>query len=266
MCIIASILLVLIIYTVWANKALELNTYTVTSSKLPAAFDGFRIAHISDLHNCEIGKNNTRLLKMLREAKPDIIAITGDLIDSRNTNMAVALNFVTNATEIAPCYYVPGNHESRISEYPAFREQLEQLGVTVLENENVTITSGQDSITISGLVDPAFPGIDPGAILQDLHNPAQYTVLLSHRPEIFDLYAEKGVDLVLSGHAHGGQVRLPLIGGLYAPAQGPLPKYEDGIHQNGQTSMVVSRGIGNSLFPIRIGNRPEVVLIELKNQ
>ena len=115
--VVAAILFALIAWIIWSNTALELNTYTISSSKLPQSFDGYRIAHVSDLHNAEMGKNNEKLLTMLRDTDPDMIAITGDLVDSRNTDLEVALLFVREAVKIAPCYYVTGNHEARISEY-----------------------------------------------------------------------------------------------------------------------------------------------------
>lgn len=257
-CLLAACLL-LLCQAIWANTALELNSYTVKSSKLPQGFDGFRVAQVSDLHNAEI----KGLVDMLRKAQPDIIALTGDLIDSRNTDIQAALHFIEQAVCIAPCYYVPGNHESRIDEYSAFRDQLKELGVTVLENETVTLTAGADTITLAGMKDPDFTDTDITTVMAEVYDAESFTLLLSHRPELFAQYVQQGFDLVLSGHAHGGQIRLPLIGGLFAPEQGFFPKYDTGLYQNGATSMVVSRGIGNSLFPLRIGNRPEVVIIEL---
>ena len=124
-CVLAGIFLVLIVWTAWGNTALELNTYTISSRDLPDAFDGYRIAQISDLHNAEFGDGNQRLLDMLREAEPDMIAITGDLIDSRKTNVAIALAFAEEAVQIAPCYYVSGNHEARVSEYQDLKTGLE---------------------------------------------------------------------------------------------------------------------------------------------
>ena len=123
--VVAAVLLALIIWTVWGNTALELNTYTISSDILPEAFDGYRIAHISDLHNAEMGKDNEKLLDMLRETEPDIIAITGDIINSRNTNIDIALQFTKAAMEIAPCYYVTGNHEARISKYDELKAGME---------------------------------------------------------------------------------------------------------------------------------------------
>ncbi len=268
-----AILLVLVIWTVWGNTALEKNMYTITSEKLPKAFDGYRIAHISDLHNAEMGNNNEKLLALLRDAQSDIIAITGDLIDSRNTDVEVALQFAEEAIKIAPCYYVTGNHEARVSEYGEFKEGLAELGVVVLEDEILEIERSGETIALLGVNDPSFQTdylfsdsamIIQGKLQELMNKEDTYTVLLSHRPELFETYIKSGVDLVLSGHAHGGQFRLPFVGGLAAPNQGLFPKYDAGLYTNERTSMIVSRGIGNSIFPFRFNNRPEVILIELE--
>ena len=271
---IAAVLLALVVWTVWGNTALELNTYTVGSKELPDAFDGYRIAQVSDLHNAEFGDGNQRLLDMLREAEPDMISITGDLIDSRKTNIAVALAFAEEAVRIAPCYYVSGNHEARVPEYRELKAGLEAAGVTVLDDARVEIEISGKSITIIGVNDPSFLAdyLTSDAAVMDCKlselpsEDAGFTILLSHRPELFDTYAAHDMDLVLTGHAHGGQFRLPLIGGLIAPNQGLFPKYDDGLYSEGNTNMIVSRGLGNSILPFRFNNRPEVVLIELKSQ
>lgn len=259
------LLLVLLIWALWGNKALQLSAHTLLSPDLPEAFDGYRIAHISDLHNAQMGKDNQTLLAMLRQAKPDMIAITGDLIDSRRTDIQVALDFVAEAVKIAPCYYVNGNHESRIAQYADLREGLIALGVTVLEDSRAVIERNGQTISVLGVNDPAFSG-DMAPRLQQLtegHN--GYTLLLSHRPELFDAYVQNGVDLVLAGHAHGGQFRLPFVDGLIAPHQGFFPKYDAGLYTQADTAMLVSRGIGNSLFPLRFNNRPEVLLVTLRS-
>lgn len=272
-CILSGILLILIVWTAWGNAALELNTYTISSRGLPDAFDGYRIAQVSDLHNAEFGGGNQRLLDMLREAEPDMIAITGDLIDSRKTNIAVALAFAEEAVRIAPCYYASGNHEARVPEYRELKAGLEAAGVTVLDDARVEIEISGKSITIIGVNDPSFLAdyLTSDAAVMDRKlselssEDASFTILLSHRPELFDTYAAHDMDLVLTGHAHGGQFRLPLIGGLIAPNQGLFPKYDDGLYSEGNTNMIVSRGLGNSIIPFRFNNRPEVVLIELKS-
>jgi len=271
--VVAAFLLALIAWIVWGNTALELNTYTISSSKLPQSFDGYRIAHVSDLHNAEMGKDNEKLLSMLRDADPDMIAITGDLIDSRHTDIEVALQFIRAAAKIAPCYYVTGNHEARVNEYGELKAGMEAAGVTVLEDVRTEISMEGETITLIGVNDPSYQTdylfgdaeSVMNAKLEDLHTENDgFTILLSHRPELFDTYADHDIDLILSGHAHGGQFRLPFIGGLVAPNQGLFPEYDAGIYTEGNTNMLVSRGVGNSILPFRINNRPEVTLIELQ--
>lgn len=262
---VAVFLLVLAVWVLWGSKALQLNAHTHLSPDLPEAFDGYRIAHISDLHNAQMGRDNAKLLALLEQAQPDMIAMTGDLIDSRRTDVQVALDFVAQAVKIAPCYYVTGNHEARISEYTTLRDGLLDLGVTVLEDSLAVIERGGQTISVLGVNDPNFYTDDNmTSRLQPLTEGQDgYALLLSHRPELFSTYVQSGVDLVLSGHAHGGQFRLPFVGGLIAPHQGFFPEYDSGLYTQGGTSMLVSRGIGNSLFPLRFNNRPEVLLITL---
>lgn len=273
--VVAAVLIALVIWIAWGNTALELNTYAVTSSRLPQSFDGYRIAHISDLHNAEMGEDNEKLLTMLREADPDMIAITGDLIDSRNTNVEIALQFAQEAMKIAPCYYVSGNHEARVNEYEELKTGLISAGVIILEDAQTEISIEGQTIMLIGVNDPSFKTdylfgdseTVMNAKLTELHTDGEaFTILLSHRPELFDAYAEHDVDLVLSGHAHGGQFRLPFIGGVVAPNQGLFPEYDAGIYTDGNTNMLVSRGVGNSILPFRINNRPEVILIELQTK
>lgn len=270
----ALLLIAVISWIVWGNTALQLNTYTILSDRLPKAFNGYRIAHISDLHNAEMGKDNGNLLVMLKDAKPDIIAITGDFIDSRNTDIEIALQFAEKAAHIAPCYYVTGNHEAIVPEYDEFRSGLTKLGIVVLEDERIDLEMNDETITLIGVNDPSFKFDDffddaelvmKNQLRELVKKDDGFTLLLSHRPELFDLYVDSGIDLVLSGHTHGGQFRLPFVGALVAPNQGLFPKYDAGLYSAESTNMIVSRGIGNSIIPFRINNRPEVILIELKS-
>ena len=266
-------LLTVIIWTIWGNTALMVNTVTVTAGRIPAAFSGFRIAQVSDLHNAEFGENNVRLLELLSESRPDIIVITGDLVDSGHTDIDIAISFAEEAARIAPVYYVTGNHEARLSQYDRLRNGLEAAGVSMLEDRAVELERDGEKITLVGLSDPDFTvrgdifGEVPAMVSTKLESLADtessYTILLSHRPELFESYASSGIDLVLSGHAHGGQFRLPFIGGLVAPNQGLFPKYDAGVYMESSTQMVVSRGIGNSIIPVRFNNRPEIVIVEL---
>ena len=273
--VVASLLIALVFWIVWGNTALQLNTYTVSSDRLPEAFNGYRIAHISDLHNAKIGENNKNLIAMLQDAEPDIIAITGDLIDSRNTDIEIAIQFAEEAVKIAPCYYVTGNHEARVSEYDDLKNGLTELGIIILEDERIYLDHNGETITLIGINDPSFKsdylfGDSETVVethLQELMNESDsFTLLLSHRPELFEIYVNNEVDLVLSGHAHGGQFRLPFVGGLVAPNQGLFPKYDAGLYTEENTNMIVSRGIGNSILPFRFNNRPEVILIELQSK
>lgn len=240
---------------------------------IPAVFSGFRIAQVSDLHNSEFGKNNTELLKLLSESRPDIIVITGDLIDANHTDVGIALCFAQESVRIAPTYYVTGNHEAASPQYDTLKAGLEEAGVIVLEDEAVSLERNGETITLLGLGDPDFTvkgdmfGETSAMVSTKLKNlddgEGGYTILLSHRPELFETYVNCSIDLVFAGHAHGGQFRLPFIGGVIAPNQGLFPKYDGGLYTDGGTNMVVSRGIGNSIIPLRFNNRPEIVLVEL---
>lgn len=260
-------------YIIWGNKALELTGISVSSYKLPQSFDGFKIAHISDLHNAEFGKDNAKLISLLEKSDPDIIAITGDIFDCHRTDVDVSIAFAQKAINIAPCYYVPGNHEQRVPEaYDKLLKAFEEIGITVLDNKALTIERAEDSINILGVNDPGFEVDylfgDTESVMRNhlsnlVKNKESFNLLLSHRPELFEVYSDFNVDLVLTGHAHGGQFRLPFIGGLYAPNQWFFPEYDSGLYTEDNTNMIVSRGLGNSLFPFRIGNRPQIILVEL---
>lgn len=271
--VIAALLALLTAWIVWSNTALEVNFTVVSSGDLPNSFSGFRIAQVSDLHNTEFGEGNETLLRLLDESAPDVILLTGDLVDSRRTDIGVGIAFAEQAVQIAPTYYVTGNHEARLLEYSELKAGLEAAGVIVLENERVELERSGESITLLGIDDPSFRtdyllGDEETVVrstLQDLTGEEEeFTLLLSHRPELFAVYADIGIDLVFSGHAHGGQFRLPFVGGLFAPGQGLFPKYDAGLYTSKETSMIVSRGIGNSILPFRINNPPEVVLVELQ--
>ena len=251
---------------IWENHAVRSNTVEVASEKLPAAFDGFTIVQISDLHNARFGKDQEKLVALLKAAQPDLIAITGDLIDKRRPGMQNALRFVERAVAIAPVYYVTGNHEAKSKEFPLLKEALGRLGVTLLLDQTVPIERGGAHIALAGLSDARFVTADKTKFaavsaekLSAFLPKEGFTLLLAHRPELFAVYRAAGADLTLCGHAHGGQFRLPFVGGLIAPNQGLFPKYTAGLYREEGKCMVVSRGLGNSSIPIRLNNRPEVV-------
>ncbi len=264
--------LVVVLWIVWGNVTVGVTRYSITSELLPAAFAGYKIIVISDLHNAQFGTDNSRIIKIVEKEQPDLIAITGDLVDSNRTDVEAAVTTVRGLQKIAPCYYVTGNHEAWIgSEYLELEEKLPAENVHILHDQCILIDRDGQKIQLAGVDDPDFAegnSLERHRILQaklkQMTLSEEYSVLLSHRPELFEVYVEAGVDLVLSGHAHGGQFRLPFIGGIVAPDQGLFPKYDAGLYTGNNTKMIVSRGIGNSIIPIRINNRPEIVVVELK--
>ena len=264
--IIIATTVIITVYFLWGNLSIATTEISVKSSSLPSSFDGFKIVHGSDLHNDEFGDDNQRLLSLIRSTQPNIIAITGDLIDSRRTDFDVAEDFVENALKIAPVYYSTGNHESRLKNFSSAEKEFIEEGAVVLRNKSVYIEKGNDSILIAGIDDPDFKSIDTSSAIKSIKEDGVFTILLSHRPEIFDIYCQEDIDLTLSGHAHGGQFRFPFIGGLYAPHQGFMPQYTSGLYTNGSSDMIVSRGLGKSIFPLRFNNRPEIVVITLKSK
>lgn len=273
------VIIILIIASISLFFILQNNDITTTqidyiNAKVPEEFSGYKIVHISDLHNKRFGKNQKRLLNKIKDVSPDIIVITGDLIDRRRYDLDTAMMFVNGAVEIAPMYYVSGNHEAWSGDYKNIRDNLLNAGVNVIDDNKVKLTKGNSNIEILGLSDPDFltydymDGTNSSELeqnLMQLSDENNFQILLSHRPELFHIYANENIDLIFSGHAHGGQFRIPFIGGVVAPDQGLVPKYTSGIYKEQQSTLVVSRGLGNSIIPIRIFNRPEVVVITLQN-
>lgn len=272
--ILLSLFLIVLLSGLYCNKNLKTNILNVQFDNLPKNFDGLRIAQISDLHNCERGKGNSKTLELLKKAKPDVIVITGDMIDSRHTRIDIATDFARKAVKIAPCYYVCGNHEARMpEEYAELLRKLKYAGVKTMQNEKVTLAKNNQKITLIGAEDPyvirknsetSNSEIMDNALEKLNAKNSGFTILLSHRPELLPVYAKHNVSLALTGHAHGGQIRLPFIGGLFAPNQGFLPKYCNFFYKEQNTVMIVSSGVGNSQFPIRLLNPPQIPVIILK--
>ncbi|HHY81122.1 MAG TPA: metallophosphoesterase [Clostridiales bacterium] len=270
------IILAALCFIIWQNNSIVVTESDYVNAKIPEAFHNFKIAHISDLHNKRFGKGQTKILKKLKNISPDIIVITGDMIDRRKYDLDAALEFIEGAISIAPVYYVSGNHEAWSGKYESIKESLEKAGVTVLDDIRVELKRGDSTIYISGLSDPDFltssylEGTETTSVEEQLRQWSAYNddfnILLSHRPELFDMYCKYGMDLIFTGHAHGGQFRIPFIGGLVAPDQGFFPKYTSGSHTKNLSTMYVSRGLGNSIVPIRIFNRPEIVVVSLESR
>lgn len=270
--VLSIVFIILMVYPYIGNNMLVINKLQVTSDRIPNGFNGYKIVHLSDLHNKYFGKNQNKLVEKIKKLKPDLIVITGDIVDSRRYNEEPSIKLIEEIKGIAPIYYVPGNHEIRSGKLEEFQKKLQQQGAMVLRNQSKSIIKNNDKIIIAGIDDPTAvkSGKNENDKVQMEINKAikkeyegNYRILLSHRPEKFQLYVNNKLDLVFTGHAHGGQVRIPFLGGLIAPHQGLFPKYTSGKHTSGKTTMIVSRGLGNSIAPIRIFNRPEIVEVTL---
>lgn len=267
-------IVIYIAFSIWQNNSIVISNFDYNKSKLPTEFNNFKIVHISDLHNKVFGDEQDKLIGKVEDLSPDIIVITGDLIDRRRYNLEKAMLFINSAVKIAPVYYVSGNHEAWSGKYYEIKERLIEAGVIVMEDSKLDITRGNNSIKLLGLSDPDFltsdyiDGTDTSKVEEKLKEWSEiegFKILLSHRPELFDLYSENNIDMIFSGHAHGGQIRLPFVGGLVAPDQGLFPKYTAGSYTSNTSTMYVSRGLGNSLFPVRVFNRPEIISVTLKS-
>lgn len=259
------------------NKWLIVSEYEIQSERIPANFSGLKIAHLSDLHDASFGKNQEAVIKKIENVNPDLIFFTGDIIDSNRFNLNKSLQMIDGLVHIAPVYYVTGNHEIATNQVAEITQQLKAHGVNVLQNNYELLERDSETLVIGGIDDPLMrvSELQQESIIvtsniektfHNLDNQSAYILLLSHRPEFMDVYTEKEIDLVFSGHAHGGQIRLPFVGGLIAPGQGWFPSYTSGVYTSQQTNMVVSRGLGNSIIPIRMFNFPEIIVITLKNK
>lgn len=273
------------------NRMIMTTRVEVKSSKLPKSFDGFKIVQLTDLHSADYGPGQHKLLDKVKREEPDLIVITGDLVDAviyRNNSgydaqskAASVIEIAEGLVSMAPVYFVYGNHEMILLNDPdrnVLKVKLEKLGVHILNVGAASVSAGTEHINIVGIQDPStlykdsrFAGLEgneeklramldlacEGVLEED------FSVLLSHRPEYMELYTEYPIDMALTGHAHGGQFRLPLIGGLWAPNQGFFPKYDGGVYKERGLTMIVGRGLGNSVIKFRIFNTPEIVSVTL---
>ena len=270
--IVLLIVIALLLFCSYQNRHLETTYYTYKAEQFGADLEGYRIVQISDLHNAKFGKHNQKLVDRVRECEPDMIVLTGDLVDSNHTNVDRAVQFVDEIVKICPVYYVTGNHEYWLekSEYDELMDGLASAGAVILDDQVVEISRGDAKFRLVGLDDKNLADGTLGTLLNNDQNVAhedsekkEFTVVLAHEPQYLARYAGTGVDLVLSGHAHGGQFRLPFVGGIVAPDQGFLPEYTAGEYYMNGTGMIVSRGLGNSVIPVRLFNYPEIVCVEL---
>ena len=247
---------------------LEISRYEVKSQKLPESFDGFKIVQLSDLHGAEFGEDGMGLVEKVKELEPEIIALTGDFVTDEG-DLAAVKKLAGRLTELCPVYFVSGNHEFGSGLAVKVRNILERAGVKYLSNEYLTISRGEDEILLGGVEDPlAYADmLSPDELAQKMNDaaPDAFKILLGHRNYWMTEYPELPVDLIFCGHAHGGLIRIPGVGGLIGTDRRLFPDFDAGEYNNGRYTLIVSRGLGNSVPIPRVFNRPEIVCVELSS-
>ncbi|MBE6949014.1 MAG: metallophosphoesterase [Ruminococcaceae bacterium] len=260
------VFLILAALTVDSNVRLVTTEYEIYSDKLPESFDGLRVVQLSDLHGDKYGRDNSKLYEAVIAAKPDIIALTGDLFDEY-TDPDYAVTTCRELLKIAPVYYVSGNHEWAKNPRDTF-SNMREVCVNVLRNDYVILEQDGESIVLAGVDDPNGPYdmISREDFVSEIRSETDdYILMLCHRNSEFDTWVDLNVDLVLSGHAHGGIIRLPGIGGLLIHRDDFRSKRVEGTFTKGDTTMVVSRGAGGNGFIPRFYNNPEIVVVVLRS-
>lgn len=251
-----------------SREDLEISRYEVNSKKLPESFDGFKIVQLSDLHGAEFGEDGMELVDKVGSLEPDIIALTGDFVTDEG-DLAAVEKLAGRLTELCPVYFVSGNHEFGSGLAIKVRNILERAGVKYLSNEYLTISRGEDEILLGGVEDPlAYADmLSPDELAQKMNDaaPDAFKILLGHRNYWMTEYPELPVDLIFCGHAHGGLIRIPGVGGLIGTDRRLFPDFDAGEYNNGRYTLIVSRGLGNSVSIPRIFNRPEIVCVELSS-
>ncbi len=255
------------------DSRLETTYYTVESSHIPGSFDGFRIVHLSDYHNDTVPE----LISEVRDEAPDIILCTGDMSDDKGSYKP-AVRLIERLTKIAPCLMVTGNHDVWRSDFSEMEKEMNEAGAEFLHNEQRFITKDGERISISGIDDPYL--CTEQKVKSFLRESAEkitgfdgFEILLFHRANLLDHLTGYGIDLILSGHMHGGHVRIPGVGGVAAPRtswqEGDnilFPRYFGGRFESDGTTMIVNRGLGNPMIIPRVFNRPELVVVTLKSK
>ncbi len=267
--VLAALAAALVLFARWENTSLEVDRFDPAFSDLPAGFDGCRIVVLSDLHGAEFGEDNADLFETVAEQAPEYIFYLGDLEDKyRGPEPGFAETVAAGLSAIAPTYYVTGNHEWAIGDVPELKERLEVQGVTVLSNSFVTLERNGDTVVLAGIDDPNGYADQkpPETVAAEVYAACgdPFWMLLAHRNDHFEAqYSLLGADLVLSGHGHGGIIRLPFTDGLLSTDRTLFPSYTAGLYEANGSALFVTRGLGNSGPSFRLFNRPEVAVVTL---
>lgn len=282
---VAAIIILLLCVTEWMREifTFQVTHYNITSEKLSHASEDFKIVFLSDLHNCSYGAGNTRLLNAIKDAKPDLILVGGDmLIGKTDADQTVAMNLMVALAKTYPVYYANGNHEQRMKEYPEefgtayeeYKKALTEEGVIFLENEQIELHVADTDVCVCGLEIPpeCYAKFQKTSLsLEEVVNrigqadEKKYQILLAHNPKFMDTYLAWGADLILSGHLHGGIVRIPGLGGIITPQGNLFPKYSGEYTKTDGKSVVVSRGLGTHTIKIRFLNPAEMIVLHFHN-
>lgn len=274
-----------ILYCMYENKNLEVTDYILEQTTVPKAFDNMRFVCLTDLHLNQFGKNNVKLLNAIRGCKPDVILVAGDMIIAAKTkNSHIALELLTTLAKEYPVYYAPGNHELKwsykandpSSGYSEYIEKLKDSGICYLDNQEIQIKKGKDTLHITGLNLPVSyynKASAPKELTMEALNgyigtakEGEYSILLAHVPDYAKQYAAWGADFTLSGHNHGGIVQLGKLGGVISPRYQLFPNYDSGVYEENGSVMFLSRGLGTHTIPVRMFNRPEVISVLIKRK
>lgn len=252
------------------DNQLGITTYEYKSNKLPEDFNNYSIVQISDLHSSYFGKKQENLIDAVSKTKPDLILLTGDMIDRKNTDYDSVSILFEKLVQLAPVYAISGNHELDSSTIMSKMNTLYRTyGITLLDNTSVQISKGNSKIQIAGLKHWGAMGCKWTSYYVEKNTPHlnnnKFGILLNHRSDMLSYFSKTNYSLVLSGHTHGGIIRLPYVGGLINNDATLFPKYDSGVFTENQTTLIVNRGLGNSNLLPRIYNPPEIVHILLRS-
>ncbi len=282
--IILAAICVVVVVSSYENKRLVVEHYKITSKKIPDAFDDFRIVFLTDLHCNEFGAGNQQLLEKIHQCRPDVVLAGGDMVTSReDVPVDVPLKLMKDLAEEYMVYYADGNHELRLMRneeifglrYKEYIHQLKEFGVHHMSNETIVMEAEGEEISLTAFdLEKKFydrfqiPEMTYEDMLEDVGEKPErsFNILLAHNPNYFKTYAQWGSDLVLAGHFHGGMIRIPKLGGVISPQFQLFPKYDSGEFHIGDSTMVLSRGLGNHSIKLRLFNQPEISCITLKKQ
>lgn len=258
------------LYVRWGNTSLQVTSFSPVFSDLPEAFDGCRIVVLGDLHTARFGEENERLFAAVEAQAPDLIVLVGDLMDCFHPVPAeYAARTAEGLSAIAPTYYVTGNHEWAIGEVPRLKETLAAHGVTVLSNQFLPLEREGETVILAGIDDPNGYADQktPEQLAEEVYaaHGDPFWILLAHRNDRFpEQYSLLGADLVISGHGHGGMIRLPFTDGLISVERTLFPSYTAGFYEANGGKLFVSRGLGNPGPSFRLFNRPQVVVLTME--